>query len=1093
MSSVLLCTLVALLPSQIRYDTLSRTPVGPDVVHMKMVVTSIPWRIEVLEVDLTNPWITFETVKSNDRLGGGLERTSSMAARRDRPSHYVVGAVNADFFSFETSNPNSMQVAGGEILLRERTDYPGVAFAPDNRIAFGKPVFSGSVVARGVSRVINGVNEARDLNELILFNSTGGLTTGTDATGIEARITPLDGWRMNDSLRCLVDTVVNGVGSMVHRAGSAVLSGQGIAATWLTSNVVAGDTLVLVQRAFSGFPPYRELIGGHPLLVQNGVKNTLSSADGLVTTRNPRTLIGVNADTTKLYLVVVDGRQSGYSAGMTLWECQDFMHDVLGTFHALNFDGGGSSTMVVRGAVVNSPSDPGGERSVANSLQVISLAAPGPLASLNILETHADVFQGGAFRFHATGADAFHNPIDLPVSAVWSCDSVIGTVDSTGLFSAHETNATGWVYLRSGDVADSAVVVVRMLTSLRVYPSTLVLVPGERLTLSVRGEDSQGNRAVLQNAQASYVTSGGVVHADAAGVVTATGFGAGQVLVQLDTLENVIPVNTWGRDTTVVVEPFDDRFLWDWEVVNADADNFTFGILQDTNVVPTPAFRFTYDVVAPNGQVRLQTDLPISGRVDSLYLRVLGDGGGHVFRLYLKDKDGEVFYIQAPGTVNWNGTWKTVNFRTALAMPVTGGTIDYPVTITQVMVTIGQLNASGGHSIGHVTMDDLTAHYPSRAVSAQVLFDFNTAVKVSGWLQPWGVGSGQTAGITTASNLAWSQDHPYEGDGVGKWTLYDDPALTTDWSIRIARSGPTTELGSMLKGSYIGAWIWGEGESNLTIRTVIRDGDSKIEQGPPFRIAHVGWKLIGGKLDDALYDGWLTGDGNLTDQANKFNGFRVMGSNAALDGQSRILYIDKMVTSALTVPTGFIAFNVNRNGPNVQVYWSVNSEISVSRYVVERGNGGTFSEIGSVDAVGNTDTTKHYEFVDVPAAAVYQYRVRQITNDGGQETTAPITIDVSTGVSSPEGVPHVFALHHNYPNPFNPTTTISFTLERTARATLVVYDLLGREVARLADDVLSAGVEHRATLDGATLPSGMYLVRLTSGARAFVRRIVLLK
>lgn len=1081
------------LSAQFRYDTLSRTPVGPGVVQMKMAVLSVPWRIEVLEVDLTNPWITFETVKSNDRLGGGLERTTSMAARRNQPAHYVVGAVNADFFSFETSNPNSMQIAGGEVLRRERTDYPSVAFLPGNRFAIGKPVFSGSLVARGVSRAINGVNESRDLNELILFNPTGGLTTGTDATGVEARVTPLGGWRMNDSIRCLVDTVVNGVGSMVHLPGSAVLSGVGIAATWLTSNVVAGDTLVLVQRAFPELPPYRELISGHPLLVTNGVKNTLSSSDGLVATRNPRTLIGVNADTTRMYLVVVDGRQSGYSAGMTLWECQDFMQGVLGAYQALNFDGGGSSTMVVRGTVVNSPSDPGGERSVANSLQVISLAPPGPLASLNILETHADVFQGGSFRFHATGADAFHNPIALPVTAVWSCDSAIGTVDSAGLFTAYETNASGWVYLRSAAAADSAHVVVRMLTSLRVFPSPLVMVPGERLTLSVRGEDSQGNRAILQNTQAIFVPSGGAVHVDATGVVTATGFGAGQVLVQLDTLQNAIPVNTSGRDTTVVVERFNDRFLWDWEVVNADADNFSFGILSDTNVVPTPAFRFTYDVTAPNGQVVLKTDLPISGRVDSLYLRVLGDGGGHVFRLYLKDKDGDVFYIQSSGTVNWNGTWKTVNFRTALAMPVTGGTIDYPISVTQIVVTIGQLNTSGGHSIGHVTIDDLTAHYPSRAVSAQVLFDFNTAVKITGWLQPWGVGSGQTVGITTASNLAWSQDHPYEGDGVGKWTFFDDPALTTDWSIRIARSGPTTELGSMLKGSYIGAWIWGEGESNLSIRTVIRDGDSKIEQGPLFRIAHHGWKLIGGKLDDSLYKGWLTGDSVLTEQGNKFNGFRVMGSNAALDGSTRVLYIDKMVTSALTVPTGFIAFNVNRNGPNVQVFWSVNSEISVSRYVVERGSGGVFSEVGSVDAVGNTDTTKHYEYVDVPAASVYQYRVRQITNDGGQEATAPITIDVSTGVTSPDGVPHVFELHHNYPNPFNPATTIRFTLDRTARATLVVYDLLGREIARLLDEVLAAGIVHHAIFDGTNLPSGMYLVRLTSGNRTAIQKVLLAK
>ena len=1083
-----------ILPSQVRYDTLSRTPVGPGVVHMKLVAPAIPWRIEVLEVDLTNPWITFETAKSHDRLGAGLERTSSMAARRDRPSHYVVGAVNADFFSFETSNPNSMQVIGGEVLRRERPDYPAVAIAPLNRIVFAKPTFTGSVVARGLAHPFGGVNESRDANELILFNRLGGVTTGTDGAGVEVRVTPLHGWQMNDSLRCRVDTIEAGVGSMVHRDGSAILSGAGTAATFLSSNVASGDTLIVVQRALNGFPPYRELISGHPLLIQNGVKNTLSSTDGLVTTRNPRTLIGVNSDTTKLFLVVVDGRQSGYSAGMTLWECQEFLHGVLGLYQGLNFDGGGSSTMVVRGAVVNSPSDPGGERSVSNSLLVVSLAPAGPLETLNLLESETDVFQGGTFLFHAAGADAFHNSIDLPESVTWSCDSAIGSIDSSGLFTAHEVNAGGWVWIRSGSAADSAQVTVRMLTSLRVFPASLVMVPGERIALSVRGEDSQGNRAILPNSMASFGAEGGVVYVDASGMTTATAFGSGAITVSLDTLVHILPINTTGHDTTIAVEPFDVSSLWDWEVANADADLFTFGIIRDAGVTPTPAFRFTYDVTAPGGIASLKTDLPVSGRPDSFFVSVLGDGGGHTVRLYLKDKDGEEFFIQASGPVTWTDTWKTMNFRIALALPVAGGTLDVPVTITQLQVVVGQLNASGGHSVGHVTIDDLMAHYPDRAVTSQVLFDFNSVFKITGWLQPFGVGSGQTVGITTASNLSWSTDHPYEGDGVGKWTLIDDPAIAVDWSIRIARSGPTTELGSMLKGSYIGAWIWGDGESNMTIRTVIRDGDSKIEQGPQFRIAHSGWKLVGGKLDDALYDGWLTGDGNLTDAGNKFNGFRVQGSDAALSGQTRILYIDKMVTSALTVPTGFIAFNGVRSGPNVRLTWGVNSEISVSRYVVERGVGGMFAEIGAVDAVGSTDTTEQYEFVDVPpAGAVYQYRVRQVTNDGGQEVAPEISLDLTTTTPEEASVPAVFHLGQNYPNPFNPATMIEFTLAKSERTSVTVYDLLGRSVAHLVDQELPAGMVHRVSFDGAGLPSGVYVVRLVSGMSSSSRKVVLMK
>src|SRR6185503_5497574 len=80
--------------------------------------------------------------------------------------------------------------------------------------------------------------------------------------------------------------------------------------------------------------------------------------------RQPRTLAGVRADGT-LLLVTVDGRLPGWSVGMTLPEAARLMRS-LGAREAMNLDGGGSSTMVVRGEVVNRPSDRTGERPVSD-------------------------------------------------------------------------------------------------------------------------------------------------------------------------------------------------------------------------------------------------------------------------------------------------------------------------------------------------------------------------------------------------------------------------------------------------------------------------------------------------------------------------------------------------------------------------------------------------------------------------------------------------------------------------------------------------------------------------------------------------------
>ena len=72
-------------------------------------------------------------------------------------------------------------------------------------------------------------------------------------------------------------------------------------------------------------------------------------------------------------------------------------------------------------------------------------------------------------------------------------------------------------------------------------------------------------------------------------------------------------------------------------------------------------------------------------------------------------------------------------------------------------------------------------------------------------------------------------------------------------------------------------------------------------------------------------------------------------------------------------------------------------------------------------------------------------------------------------------------LHQNYPNPFNPTTTISYSLQTASRVTVKVYDILGREVAILANEMQNAG-EYVVKFDGSRFASGMYFYRLDATA-----------
>jgi hypothetical protein len=85
-----------------------------------------------------------------------------------------------------------------------------------------------------------------------------------------------------------------------------------------------------------------------------------------------------------------------------------------------------------------------------------------------------------------------------------------------------------------------------------------------------------------------------------------------------------------------------------------------------------------------------------------------------------------------------------------------------------------------------------------------------------------------------------------------------------------------------------------------------------------------------------------------------------------------------------------------------------------------------------------------------------------------------------------------FELHHNYPNPFNPTTTIRFTLPKTSHVLLKLYDMLGREVLTLVDENLQAG-EHCVSFNADGLPSGIYIYSVKADHFTKRMRLAILK
>lgn len=100
-------------------------------------------------------------------------------------------------------------------------------------------------------------------------------------------------------------------------------------------------------------------------------------------------------------------------------------------------------------------------------------------------------------------------------------------------------------------------------------------------------------------------------------------------------------------------------------------------------------------------------------------------------------------------------------------------------------------------------------------------------------------------------------------------------------------------------------------------------------------------------------------------------------------------------------------------------------------------------------------------------------------------------VHVGTEAGTPE-IPNRLTLAQNFPNPFNPSTTLTFTLPGTGHVSLRVFDLLGREVASLIDETMSRG-EHTIRFDGAGLATGVYVYRMSSGDQVISRKMLLLR
>jgi hypothetical protein len=396
-----------LLPGVVYSRQIEFTSHGPVVLHV--ISAPKPTGLYALKPVLSNNAIL------------GRERVTSMQRRVSAEA--TVAGVNGDLFSWTDGHPTGGLIRGG-ILDRGPVDFRStVGIDTDGLLHVERVKLAGSWQGSGQRRIL-GLNEPVRPNRTTLYTRAWGARTPRESGGAQAILQPFPDSRPNTLLTSTVTGYVSG-GNVPIPPDGAVLVARGAQAGFLSAEAPVGAQLTVLLTLTPPWANVTEALGGGPIIVRDG-KPVFRSFEGFTTDqlalRHPRTGVGQLADG-RIVLVAVDGRQPGYSTGLTNFELALALTR-LGAVTASGLDAGGSTTMAFDGKLLNRPSDRGGERSVAEALTLFYYGAYAPALASRFLSPNADgVDDTQAFSYKLVRPSNVTATLNGPGGAVVTLDS----------------------------------------------------------------------------------------------------------------------------------------------------------------------------------------------------------------------------------------------------------------------------------------------------------------------------------------------------------------------------------------------------------------------------------------------------------------------------------------------------------------------------------------------------------------------------------------------------------------------------------------------------------------------------------------------
>ena len=307
---------------------------------------------------------TLAPALSNETLTGTETLT---AIQRRLAGSATTAGVNGDFFSFATGVPSGVLMREGQVASPPSRYRSSAGVTTDGTLDVRRITFSGTWQGGGAKRVLNRLNEPPTVNGITLYTQAWGPATPSVPGANAAILFPFPAAVPNADLAASVVEVLSGGAPVPIPLGGAVLVAAGLTSTALAAEAPVGQQVTVRLDFKPDWPGVVSAIGGGPEIVRNGAP-VFRAGEAFTTNqlapRAPRTGLGQLADG-RIVLVAVDGRQPGYSVGLSNFELAQALVR-LGAVTGMALDGGGSTTMAFDGTLLNRPS--AAERPISTAL-----------------------------------------------------------------------------------------------------------------------------------------------------------------------------------------------------------------------------------------------------------------------------------------------------------------------------------------------------------------------------------------------------------------------------------------------------------------------------------------------------------------------------------------------------------------------------------------------------------------------------------------------------------------------------------------------------------------------------------------------------